>query len=84
MRRYTEMSQPTLAATRMTPPTATLFADTQRESAIKNRGYFDPKKVTHLLEQMRTTREFIYCKQVVSLVILELWHRAFVDRSYGV
>jgi hypothetical protein len=27
--------------------------------------------------------EFIYCKQVVSLVILELWHRVFVDKRYG-
>jgi hypothetical protein len=25
------------------------------------------------------SREFLYLKQVMSLVILELWHRAFVD-----
>ena len=31
---------------------------------------------------MRTTREFVYCKQVVSLVVLELWHRVFIDKSY--
>jgi hypothetical protein len=25
------------------------------------------------------SREFLYLKQVMSLVILELWHRAFID-----
>jgi asparagine synthase (glutamine-hydrolysing) len=46
------------------------------ESQIKARGYFDPVQVRHLLAKMET-REFIYLKQVMSLVILELWHRAF-------
>jgi asparagine synthase (glutamine-hydrolysing) len=50
---------------------------------VKKRGYFEPAKVTRLLEQMRSTREFVFCKQVMSLVVLELWHRVFVDRSYG-
>ena len=43
----------------------------------------DGKKVNRLLENMRTTREFVFCKQVVSLVVLELWHRVFVDKAYG-
>lgn len=55
-----------------------LVADTLNESQIRARGYFDPARVAALIERMET-REFIYLKQVMSLVILELWHRAFVD-----
>jgi len=65
------------------PQFKALVADTLNEDAVKKRGYFDPKEVTRLIEKMRSTREFIFCKQVVSLVVLELWHRVFIDRSYG-
>jgi asparagine synthase (glutamine-hydrolysing) len=65
------------------PPFKSLVVDTLNEDAVKKRGYFDPKKVNCLLEQMRSTREFVFCKQVVSLVVLVLWHRVFVDKSYG-
>lgn len=58
-----------------------LIAECLNEGAVRRRGYFDPKKVARLIAKMRTTREFLYCKQVVSLLILELWHRVFVDRS---
>ena len=64
------------------PQFKNLVADTLNEDAVKKRGYFDPKKVNRLLENMRTTREFVFCKQVVSLVVLELWHRVFIDKSY--
>jgi hypothetical protein len=40
--------------------------------------YFDPKRVKWLIGKMET-REFVYLKQVMSLVILELWHRVFID-----
>jgi asparagine synthase (glutamine-hydrolysing) len=60
------------------PQFQALVADTLSESSLKRRGYFDPKAVRILLEKMQT-REFIYLKQVMSLVILELWHRVFVD-----
>ncbi|MEI6537864.1 MAG: asparagine synthase C-terminal domain-containing protein, partial [Verrucomicrobiaceae bacterium] len=63
------------------PQFKNLVADTLNEEAVKKRGYFDPKKVSRLLENMHSTREFVYCKQVVSLVVLELWHRVFIDRS---
>lgn len=63
------------------PQFKNLVADTLNEESVKKRGYFDPKMVKRLLENMRTTREFVYCKQVVSLVVLELWHRVFIDRS---
>jgi len=55
-----------------------LVADTLSESQLKARGYFEPARVAALLQRMET-REFIYLKQVMSLVILELWHRAFID-----
>ncbi|MDB6118284.1 MAG: hypothetical protein JWO08_2065 [Verrucomicrobiaceae bacterium] len=59
-----------------------LVNDTLNETAVKKRGYFNPKKVTALLENMHRTREFVYCKQVMSLVVLELWHQVFVDKAY--
>ena len=44
------------------------------------RGYFDSTYVKALLEKMET-REFVYLKQVMALVILELWHRVFIDKE---
>ena len=58
-----------------------LVNDMLNESAVKKRGYFKPSRVKALIDQMRTTREFVYCKQVMSLVVLELWHRIFIDRE---
>jgi asparagine synthase (glutamine-hydrolysing) len=58
-----------------------LVSDTLNEDAVKKRGYFEPRKITALIEKMNRTREFVYCKQVVSLVVLELWHQVFIDRS---
>jgi asparagine synthase (glutamine-hydrolysing) len=63
------------------PQFNTLVDECLNQGAVQKRGYFDPKQVTLLIARMHQTREFIYCKQVVSLVILELWHRIFVDRS---
>ncbi|MBX7211201.1 MAG: asparagine synthase (glutamine-hydrolyzing) [Verrucomicrobiaceae bacterium] len=59
-----------------------LVADCLSESAVKSRGYFDPARVSALVAAMNRTREFVFCKQVMSLVILELWHRVFIDRQY--
>jgi asparagine synthase (glutamine-hydrolysing) len=66
------------------PQFKALVGDTLSETAVKRRGLFDPAKVKRLLENMWSTREFIYCKQVMSLVILELWHQVFVDKSVRV
>ena len=55
-----------------------LVEDTLSGPQLKARGYFDPARVADLIQRMET-REFIYLKQVMSLVILELWHRAFID-----
>lgn len=65
------------------PEFKTLVADTLNPEQVKKRGYFNPRKVTALIDAMNRTREFVYCKQVMSLVILELWHRAFVDKQYS-
>ena len=51
---------------------------TLNEEQIKKRGYFDSTYIKNLLQKMQT-REFIYLKQVTSLVILELWHMIFID-----
>jgi len=65
------------------PEFKTLVADTLNAGQIKKRGYFDPRHVAALVSTMNTTRELVSCRQVMSLVILELWHRAFVDKQYS-
>ncbi len=60
------------------PQFKSLVNDTLSESQINARGYFDYQEVSRLLKKMET-REFVWLKQVMSLVILELWHRAFID-----
>ena len=50
------------------------------EDRVRRRGYFKPEAVRFLRERMEA-REFIYLKQVLSLVILELWHMIFIDRE---
>jgi asparagine synthase (glutamine-hydrolysing) len=47
---------------------------------VEKRGWFDPGYVAWLVERMETG-EFLYLKQVLSLVILELWQRIFIDRE---
>lgn len=65
------------------PQFRNLVAETLNETAVKRRGYFEPAKVKALVENMNRTREFVFCKQVVSLVILELWHQVFVDKAFS-
>jgi asparagine synthase (glutamine-hydrolysing) len=57
-----------------------LIAMTLDPTRVASRGYFDPAAVRHLVEQM-ATGEFLYLKQVMSLVILELWHMIFIDKQ---
>jgi asparagine synthase (glutamine-hydrolysing) len=47
---------------------------------VRRRGYFDPLAVNFLIEKM-DTRDLVYLKQVMSLVILELWHMVFIDKE---
>jgi asparagine synthase (glutamine-hydrolysing) len=60
------------------PQIQRLIEETLNETQIRRRGYFEPSYVKALLGKMET-REFVYLKQVMSLVILELWHRVFID-----
>lgn len=60
------------------PQIQRLIEETLNETQIRRRGYFEPVYIKALLEKMKT-REFVYLKQVMALVILELWHRVFID-----
>lgn len=57
-----------------------LLALTLDPQRIARRGYFDPAKVKALQDKM-ATGEFIYLKQVLSLVMLELWQMIFIDKE---
>jgi asparagine synthase (glutamine-hydrolysing) len=57
-----------------------LIAETLNEDRLRKRGYFEPAYVRNLLNRMET-REFVYLKQVMALVILELWHKVFIDNE---
>ena len=50
------------------------------EERVRRRGYFDPARVKALVDGM-LRRDFVPVKQVMSLVILELWHQIFIDRE---
>ena len=53
---------------------------TLNPTQVAARGYFDPKYVRRLVDDMHT-RDFLVQKQVMSLVILELWHMIHIDQS---
>lgn len=57
-----------------------LISMTLSDEQVRKRGYFRPEYVKDLLKKMES-REFVYLKQVMSLVILELWHMVFIDRQ---
>ena len=62
------------------PQIRRLIAETLNEAQVRKRGYFEPAYIKKLLGLLET-REFIYLKQVMALVILELWHRIFIDNE---
>ena len=64
------------------PQIKRLIAETLNEDQVRKRGYFEPSYVRNLLKRMET-REFVYLKQVMALVILELWHKVFIDNEKG-
>jgi asparagine synthase (glutamine-hydrolysing) len=47
---------------------------------VRRRGWFDPEVVAWLVGQMKGG-EFLYLKQVLSLVILELWCMVFLEKQ---
>lgn len=48
------------------------------EQRVRRRGFFRPAHVAHIKRQARTA-DFLAAKKVMALVVLELWHRIFVD-----
>jgi len=52
-----------------------------RES-VNRRGYFRWERV-HVLRENLGKGDFLYGKQVLALLALELWHRIFIDRESG-
>ena len=57
-----------------------LISLTLDPARVRRRGYFDPGAVQRLVEQV-PRGEFLVLKQVLALVILELWHMVFIDRE---
>lgn len=52
--------------------------DCLSKDVIERRGYFCPDAVRHLIAHA-DQGEFLPMKKMMSLIILELWHRQFVD-----
>ncbi|MBA2733531.1 MAG: asparagine synthase (glutamine-hydrolyzing) [Acidobacteria bacterium] len=52
------------------------------EESVRRRGYFTWEGVRKLREAV-AGGDFLFGKQVLSLVMLELWHRIFIDRESG-
>jgi asparagine synthase (glutamine-hydrolysing) len=59
-------------------PLADGVRDILLSDRARNRGYFQAGQVTRLLEAQRAGGR--YAKEVFSLLVVELWHREFVDR----
>jgi len=62
------------------PNVRELIRLTLNEEQVRRRGTFDPAKVSELVQRMES-REFLCLQQVMSLVILELWHMIFIDKQ---
>ena len=60
-----------------------MVADTLSERAVRARGILKPEAVAHLRTKMQSG-EFMFVKQVISLMTLELWFRMAVDRRGSV
>ena len=58
------------------------FVDlTFSEETVRKRGYFNWEKVRLLRKNIG--KDFVYDKQIFSLVSLELWHQMFIDKESG-
>ncbi len=56
-----------------------LLDDTLSERRVRERGLFRPEAIAKLRDSV-AGGDFVYAKQVFSLMTLELWFQAFVDR----
>ena len=59
-----------------------MMDDLLSDSSTRARGIFRVDAVAKLKQSMHRN-EFMYVKQVFSLMVLELWFRIFVDRSWS-
>jgi asparagine synthase (glutamine-hydrolysing) len=57
-------------------------SDVLLDRRTRERGYFEPGVVENLLVEDRRTGD--YPKEIFSLVVLELWHRVFLDQDVRV
>ncbi len=53
---------------------------TLSKSQVEKRGYFNYNYIKELLNKL-SKNEFLYAKQVMALIILELWHQIFIDNE---
>ena len=60
-----------------------LMQELLSEDSVHRRGIFMPDAVNRLKNMMHN-KEFMLVKQVFSLMVLELWFRIFVDRTWSV
>jgi asparagine synthase (glutamine-hydrolysing) len=51
------------------------------EQSVRKRGYFSWEMVKTLRQSIG--KEFLFDKQVLALVALEIWHKIFIDREPG-
>ena len=56
-----------------------LMYDTLSDRSVRARGFLGPEAVSDLCQKM-DRGEFVFVKQVFSLMVLELWFRSIVDR----
>ena len=60
------------------PTLQALIGETLSPERVRARGYFKADAVQRLV-RAAGSGEFLVLKQVLSLVILELWHQIFID-----
>jgi asparagine synthase (glutamine-hydrolysing) len=65
------------------PDFQALMNELLSEESVRSRGIFQPEAVGSLRDSMQK-REFLFVKQVFSLMVLELWFRTFHNQSHTI
>jgi len=63
------------------PRLESLVSDILTDSRTRQRGYFRPAFLDHLLKLHRGKDAHFYRRDSLDLVALELWHRQHLERS---
>lgn len=95
LRRYAERLLPTAVTQRKKmpfyapmerflkePAFQAMIDDTLSDKVVRDRGIFRPEAVRALRASLAGGGDFLYAKQIFSLVALELWFRLAVDRRF--